>query len=76
MYRLIQDQSQPGSDQLFIRGIWGVGTTVFFVGDQGRIYTYDGASNDSTASLTHGPRRCGARGARRSTTCGWWASAS
>ncbi len=49
MYRLFQDQSQPGSDQLFIRGIWGAGTSVIFVGDQGRIYTYDGASDDTAA---------------------------
>jgi photosystem II stability/assembly factor-like uncharacterized protein len=46
MYRLTQDQSQPGSDQLFIRGVWGLGTTVFFVGDQGHMYRYDAAPND------------------------------
>jgi hypothetical protein len=45
MYRLSQDQSMSGSDQMFIRGIWGLGTTVAFVGDQGRIYTFDAAAN-------------------------------
>jgi hypothetical protein len=48
LYRLTQDQSQMGADQLFIRGIWGGGSTVVFVGDQGRIYRYDGGTNDVT----------------------------
>jgi hypothetical protein len=70
LYRLIQDQSQAGADQLFIRGIWGSGATVVFVGDQGRIYRYDGGSNDTTAVVS--PTTAALRGVWGSAVSDVW----
>jgi hypothetical protein len=47
MYDLFQDRSSSGTSSQFIYGIWGTATRFLFVGDQGRIVTYDGASNET-----------------------------
>jgi hypothetical protein len=43
LYQITEDQSQPGYDQKFMRGIWGTATSVLFAGDEGRIYSYSAA---------------------------------
>jgi hypothetical protein len=48
LFQLTEDQSEPGSDQKFIRGIWGTATSTIFVGDEGRIYSF-AVGNDNTA---------------------------
>jgi hypothetical protein len=48
LFQITEDQSEPGSDQMFIRGIWGTATSVLFVGDEGRIYSFS-VDNDTTA---------------------------
>jgi hypothetical protein len=40
LFQLTEDQSEQGSDQMFIRGIWGTATSTLFVGDEGRIYSF------------------------------------
>jgi len=44
MYDLFEDRSSATSAQ-YIYGIWGTATRFVFVGDQGRIVTYDAAKN-------------------------------
>jgi hypothetical protein len=44
LYSLYSDQSQLGSDQLYIRAIWGAQNTMF-AGDQGTILEYVAVSN-------------------------------
>ncbi|HSQ64495.1 MAG TPA: hypothetical protein VLM85_14825 [Polyangiaceae bacterium] len=46
MVSLFQDRSSTGAASQFIYGIWGTSTRFVFVGDQGRIATYDAASNE------------------------------
>jgi hypothetical protein len=46
VYEIFQDQSEPGSDQKFVRGIWGTATNVLFVGDEGHIYSYSVGPED------------------------------
>jgi hypothetical protein len=48
MISLFQDRSSTGAASQFIYGIWGTATRFLFVGDQGRIASYDAASNDVT----------------------------
>ena len=46
VYRIFEDQSLSGANQLFIRGIWGTASKVAFVGDEGHLYEFDiGNSN-------------------------------
>ncbi len=45
MYNLFQDRSNAAAASQFIYGIWGTSTRFVFVGDQGRIETYDAATN-------------------------------
>ena len=45
MFSLFQDRSSAGAATQYIYGIWGTATRFVFVGDQGRIASYDGASN-------------------------------
>jgi len=45
MFSLFQDRSSTGAASQYIYGIWGTSTRFVFVGDQGRIATYDAASN-------------------------------
>jgi hypothetical protein len=40
LYRISDDES-PGNEQLYIRGIYGLGSKVVFVGDGGHIYSFD-----------------------------------
>jgi hypothetical protein len=48
IFQLTEDQSELGSDQMFIRGIWGTATSMLFVGDEGRIYSFS-VANDTTS---------------------------
>jgi hypothetical protein len=46
VFRLSADQSLSNAGALFIRGIWGTAAKTIFVGDLGRIYTFDGGTNN------------------------------
>jgi hypothetical protein len=45
MVDLFEDRSSSGTSSQFIYGIWGTATRFVFVGDQGRIVSYDVAAN-------------------------------
>ena len=45
--RLHEDKSLSGSENLFVRGIWGDPTFTVFVGDLGHIYSYGHVSNQT-----------------------------
>jgi hypothetical protein len=49
MFTLFQDRSSSGTATQYIYGIWGTATRFVFVGDQGRIVSYDAASNEVSA---------------------------
>lgn len=48
MFSLFEDRSSAGAASQYIYGIWGTPTRFVFVGDQGRIETYDAASNQAS----------------------------
>lgn len=47
MLKLYEERS-PGSEQRFIRGIWGTASRMLFVGDLGRILTWESSTNRTT----------------------------
>jgi hypothetical protein len=46
LVRMHYDQSQPETKDLYVRGIWGDGLNMMFVGDRGKIFTYAVGSDD------------------------------
>lgn len=49
LLRLHEDRSGPGTEDQFVRGIWGEANQVLFVGDLGHVFRYDVGTNDFTS---------------------------
>jgi hypothetical protein len=65
LWQIFSDHS-PGTDNLYIYGIWGAGTRYLFTGDQGRIYSLD--TGPQTVTQVRSPTT--------STLYGAWGSSS